>query len=158
GFMRVIHTIASTRLDHGGTSRSVPALCDALAGAGVDVHLVAGRPADERVACGWPADARRGHAVGESPRLRAWGVGEKFRRELAELCTGDDVVVHDHGVWLATNHAVAAFARKRRSILVQSPHGMLSAWALQNGWLKKRAAWHAYQRRDLASASAFHAT
>jgi glycosyltransferase involved in cell wall biosynthesis len=135
-------------------------MCDALAAAGVDVHLVAGRPADQQVACGWPADARRVHAVRESPRMRAWGIGDKFRKELADLCDGaaGGVILHDHGVWLATNHAVAAFARKAHVVRVVSPRGMLSTWAMQRGWLKKRAAWLAYQRRDLESVTAFHAT
>jgi glycosyltransferase involved in cell wall biosynthesis len=35
---------------------------------------------------------------------------------------------------------------------------MLSQWAFSHGRLKKRLAWLAYQRRDLASAHAFHAT
>jgi glycosyltransferase involved in cell wall biosynthesis len=161
--MRVIHTIASTRLDHGGTSRSVPALCDALAELGVDVHLVAGRPADERVPCGWPKDVRRVHAIKESSRVRAWGIGSKFRETLAKLCsgTGDDgrTIIHDHGLWLATNHAAATFARSRRGVFrVVSPRGMLAAWSMRQGKFKKRTAWHAYQRRDLASAQAFHAT
>lgn len=157
--MRCIHTIASTRLDHGGTSRSVPALCDALATLGVDVHLVAGRPADRRVACGWPADASRVHAVGESSHMRAWGISGKFRRQLADLCLNFATpIIHDHGAWLATNHAAATFARRQSLIRVVSPRGMLSHWSLRRAWLKKQAAWHAYQRRDLATAAAFHAT
>jgi glycosyltransferase involved in cell wall biosynthesis len=35
---------------------------------------------------------------------------------------------------------------------------MLSQWAMHSGRLKKKLAWSAYQRRDLASATAFHAT
>lgn len=157
--MRVIHTIASTRLDHGGTSRSVPALCDALAGLGVDVHLAAGQPADSRVACGWPGDSTRVHAVRESPFGRSWGIARRFQRELAALChAGSETLIHDHGVWLATNHAASVFARNRSIKRIVSPRGMLSSWSLQQGRLKKRAAWWAYQRRDLAAATAFHAT
>jgi glycosyltransferase involved in cell wall biosynthesis len=156
--MRIIHTIASTRLDHGGTSRSVPALCDALAELGVDVHLLAGRPSDDAVPCRWPTDANRVHAVRESSHMRAWGIGGKLRKELQELCADGECIIHDHGVWLATNHAAAAFARSRRIPRIVSPRGMLSAWALRSGRLKKRAAWLAYQRRDLATATSFHAT
>ena len=42
----VVHVLASTRADHGGTSRSVPALCEALDEEGVDVHLVTAVPKD----------------------------------------------------------------------------------------------------------------
>ena len=34
--MTVIHVVGSTRADHGGTSRSVPALCEALEAVGED--------------------------------------------------------------------------------------------------------------------------
>jgi glycosyltransferase involved in cell wall biosynthesis len=157
--VRIIHTIASTRLDHGGTSRSVPALCDALAELGADVHLVAGRPADPMVPCGWPADAGRVHAVDESARMRSWGMSGRFQRELAAVCdVHSAAIIHDHGAWLATNHAAATFARRRELPRVVSPRGMLSHWSLQRAWLKKQAAWYAYQRRDLAAASAWHAT
>ena len=40
----VVHVLASTRADHGGTSRSVPALCEALDAEGVEVHLVTAVP------------------------------------------------------------------------------------------------------------------
>ncbi len=38
--MIVLHTLASTRRDHGGPSRSVPALCDALQEAGFAESVV----------------------------------------------------------------------------------------------------------------------
>jgi glycosyltransferase involved in cell wall biosynthesis len=136
----------------------VPALCDALAELGVDVHLVAGRPADDAMLCGWPADARRVHAVRESRHMRAWGIGRKVREELAKLGVGEGTLIHDHGLWLATNHAAAVFAQSRHVPRIVSTRGMLSAWSLGRGRLKKRLAWHAYQRRDLATATAFHAT
>jgi glycosyltransferase involved in cell wall biosynthesis len=67
------------------------------------------------------------------------------------------MIVHDHGLWLATNHAAAATARRAHLGLVVSPRGMLTAWALGHRRWKKRLAWAAYQRRDLAAAL-LHAT
>jgi len=56
------------------------------------------------------------------------------------------------------NHVVAATARKRGIPRVVSPRGMLEEWSLQyRGW-RKKAAWLAYQRRDLRTATAFSAT
>lgn len=70
----------------------------------------------------------------------------------------DRLVVHDHGVWLPTNHRVALLTRELGIPRVLSPRGMLSAWALDYQRQKKRVAWLLYQRRDLQSAMVLHAT
>ena len=85
-------------------------------------------------------------------------MGGRFQRQLDGLTIDRQTVIHDHGMWLATNHAAATFASKRRVPRIVSPRGMLSSWALQRSGTKKRLAWHAYQKRDLATATAFHAT
>ena len=157
---RVVHTIAGTRLDHGGTSRSVPALCDALGAVGVDWHLVAGTPFDPDVPCNFPVDTSRVCTVRESGLFRQLGVGEGFLRHLASLTSANSsqCLVHDHAVWLPTNHAVAKFCRNASVKRIVSPRGMLGAWALNHGRWKKKLAWLMYQHRDLLFADAFHAT
>ncbi len=158
--MKVIHTIASTRLDHGGTSRSVPATCEALAAAAIDVDLITARPADESIACNVPAPPVITHWARESRRWRQWGVGRQFVQLLAEAIDSANhrVVVHDHAIWLPTNHAVAAYCRRHKLTRVVSPRGMLGDWAMKHGGWKKRIAWRGYQCRDLETATAFHAT
>lgn len=157
--LRIIQTIAGTRLDHGGTSRSVPALCDALVNLGIDNYLVTARPADANVPCNYPADTSRVHIGVESSLSRQLGVGKQFCSALKRLISDrKDVIVHDHAVWLATNHAVAKFCWKNGIPRIVSPRGMLGQWAMGNGRLKKRIAWALYQRRDLATAAGFHAT
>lgn len=160
GMPRILHTIASIRSSHGGTSRSVPDLCNTLIGRGLDVHLLAGAPADRSAECGGLADDARTHLVRECRWNRQWGVVSGFRRELSALVTSaaNGILIHDHGVWLPTNHGVAVFSRKANLKRIVSPRGMLSDWALRHGWLKKRLAWTAYQHSDLAAATAFHAT
>lgn len=100
------------------------------------------------------------HWVQESTSVRQWGVVAGFRRQLQMLLeeSAADVVIHDHGVWLPTNHGVAQLSRQMDVRRVVSPRGMLSRWAMNHGRFKKRLAWLAYQRRDLQSATAFHAT
>lgn len=157
--LRVVQTIAGTRLDHGGTSRSVPALCDALVDLGVDNHLLTARPVDQRIPCRFPRDCTRVHLVPESAIARQYGIGRKFSKVLQELTIDrSNTVVHDHAVWLPSNHAVAAYCQRNKILRVVSPRGMLGKWALENGWWKKRIAWMLYQRSDLAMADAFHAT
>lgn len=67
-------------------------------------------------------------------------------------------LIHDHGIWLPGNHQCARFAVERKIRRIASPHGMLEPWALQHRKWKKRVAWHLYQRRDLQTADALHAT
>ena len=75
--------------------------------------------------------------------------------EMAEQLPID--VVHSHGLWRNVSRLAARWARGHSVPLVISPHGTLEPWALRHKWLKKQIALAAYQRRDLASARAFHA-
>ena len=155
--MRVVHTISSLRSDHGGPSRSVTALCNALARTGTEAAIVThargageGKPVmpDERV------------KVDFVERVPGWRVAmgmSPFGRAVAQQAL-PGTVVHDHGLWLPTNHAVAHAARATKTPRIVSIRGMLSEWALDAGQAKKRVAWWVYQRRDLATASVLHAT
>ncbi len=159
----VFQTIAGTRIDHGGTSRSVPNLCDALAETGVTVRLITGKPFDPLVVCNYPSPEAPVHLVQESNVHRQWGMKKRFARVLEKCLTEDQNVtslqiVHDHGLWLASNRAVARATRLRKISRVVSPRGMLSDWAMSNARLKKQIAWSLFQRRDLMTASGFHAT
>ena len=160
--MTVLHVLASTRADHGGTSRSVPALCEALDEEGVDVHLVTAVPEDpapdqEPIL---PRGEVHVHRIEESTRLqrtlrspwrfyrRLWSVVETVRPD----------VIHDHGAWLPSN-AVAAWVARRAGVpLVSAPRGMVTEWSLSHRAGKKRAAWHLYQKHVFRQASLFHAT
>ncbi len=157
--MRIVQTIAGTRVDHGGTSRSVPALCDSLVAMGIDNHLLTARPADPSIRCNYPKELSRVHVVEESAIWRQFRIGKKFCGQLDRLIIDpENTIVHDHAVWLASNHAVAQYCRARKIRRIISPRGMLGRWALDHGRWKKRLAWNLYQRSDLSSAAGFHAT
>lgn len=127
--MRVTLTVASLAPEHGGPSRSVPALRDALAAAGADADVVT------------PAS------------------GRSFRTSLrAHLDDRRAEVLHDNGVWLAANHAAATTARALRVPWIVAPRGMLEPWSLRHRAWKKKLAWWGYQRRDLHGAALLHAT
>jgi len=160
--MTVLHVLASTRADHGGTSRSVPALCEALDEEGVDVHLVTAVPEDpapdqEPILPGGDVHV---HPIEENTRLqrtlrsplqfyrRLWSVVEAVRPN----------VIHDHGAWLPSNAAAAWVARRANVPLVATPRGMVTDWSLSHQAWKKRAAWHLYQKHVFRQASLFHAT
>lgn len=57
-----------------------------------------------------------------------------------------------------TNHQIAKAAASHQIPRIVSPRGMLEPWAMRYRRWKKSLAWLLYQRRDLASAAALHAT
>ncbi len=158
--MLIIQTVASTRFDHGGTSRSVPALCNALAALQQDVHLVSGRPSDLSIECNIPSKSVKTHWIPESPLTGRWFVGRGFKRALGELLdsAGTSALIQDHGLWLPSNHAVASLASTKNVLRVVTPRGMMSGWAMANGRTKKQLFWRFFQKNDLRTATAFHAT
>ena len=100
--MNVLLTVESLDPLHGGTSRTVTLLAEALGRAGVAARAAEG------------ADA-----VARTPAAG---------------------LVHDNGVWLTFNHAVARAAARAGVPRIVSPHGMLEPWALAQKRLKKTAA------------------
>lgn len=159
--IRALHVVGSLGANTGGPARSVPSLCESLAGRGASISLVALDTGLRYGALRLPSrDLVETELVGcvNLPRLRlAWAPG--LRRVLTQTCTGRDVsIVHSHGIWLPTNHTTARVARELRLPLVVSPRGMLSPWALAYRAWKKRLAFWSYQWRDLLSARLLHAT
>ena len=158
----ILHVLASTRADHGGTSRSVPALCEALDEEGVDVHLVTAVPKDPAPdqAPILPGGDVHVHRIEEhTPLQRTLRSPLQFYRRLwsvVEAVRPD--VLHDHGAWLPSNAAAAWVAHRADVPLVATPRGMVTDWSLSHQAWKKRTAWHLYQKHVFRQASLFHAT
>lgn len=73
------------------------------------------------------------------------------------LATADLDILHLHGIWMATSHHAARWAKRTRRPLVISPHGMLDPWITARGRVKKLMARVGYERRSWANAALFHA-
>jgi glycosyltransferase involved in cell wall biosynthesis len=67
-------------------------------------------------------------------------------------------VIHDNGIWLPYNHALASHSRRTGVPRLVSLRGMLEPWSMRHRAWKKQIAWTLYQRRDLATADHLHAT
>lgn len=137
--MKVLHTVASLKLETGGPARSVPGLAKALASAGADVAL-----ASHELPDGFNAPEGVSY-------LRDGMNPESVHASSVEM-------IHDHGLWLPSNYRVAQLASTTKTVRVVSPRGMLEPWALNHRKWKKRLAWWLYQKRSLKSAAALHAT
>jgi len=146
--MKVFIAATSLRPAYGGPAVSVARLAGALAAAGVDVGL-------------WAADRTPTEAVvlprgTQAPAVRVRRLGGVPAMALARFGAPD--VIHDNGIWLAHNHALAKLAGKRTIPRVVSTRGMLEPWAFAHKGWKKRVAFALYQRADLADAHMHHVT
>ncbi|MGE0039643.1 MAG: glycosyltransferase [Vicinamibacterales bacterium] len=160
--MTIIHVSAyfAPAYGFGGPPRSLVALCQAQAAAGLDVEVftTTANPGGEL------APAPDGVTV-EGVRVRRfplaaprWMFGApSMAPPLARAARSADVV-HLHGlfnraIWIA-RRAVAGSGRP----YVVSPRGMLEPSALAHHRWRKRAAWWLRDRRVLRGAAAWHAT
>lgn len=156
--MRAIQTIASLSSQHGGPTRSVGHLTSALADRGCESVIVSLRGASERAPLMPDNHGVAVHLARVGNPKVPWAVAaftDSLRRELRR---GGAVVVHDHGLWLPTNHRSATETRRFHVPRISSPRGMLSEWSLRQHWLKKRLAWLAFQREDLSRSAVLHVT
>ncbi|HVV72107.1 MAG TPA: glycosyltransferase, partial [Verrucomicrobiae bacterium] len=153
--LRAILTVASLSPEHGGPSRSVEALARELARQAIQIEVITCEEGangdgeshgqkDQVTVIRLPAGCRKWQWL---PRCNGY-----YREIRARLHSAGCCLVHDTGLWLASNHACATAARFLHLPLVISPRGMLSPWAMRFHGTKKHLAWIAYQRRDLASA------
>ncbi len=158
---KILFTIGGLSPEFGGPSQSVPALAVALAHTAVEVEIITCEPPP-----GYglpllpPLDLVQTRLLPYACRSTRWlPWTNAFTGTLREACAAStNCIIHDHGLWLPTNHAAACAARKSGCPFIVSPRGMLTAWALRHKSLKKRLAWMLFQRRDVEHARVLHAT
>lgn len=156
--MIVVNAVPSLGESGGGPPRSVSQLCNALCQQGQPIGIVTAVdsndplvPLNESI----ELTAVQGRGSSLMGRLRA----ADFGNELAGVNKAKEIsVIHQHGIWLRSSHAVTGFAHRQNIPLVVAPRGMLEPWAMNHSKLKKKLAWALYQKRDLERATAFHAT
>lgn len=142
--LHVIHTITGLYESAGGPTRTTGALGTALARRGVAVDIIA-----------------RGGDLLPDPALVTTRLTSDVGRAIdtaRQRQPGVPAIVHDNGLWSASNRAAANAARARRLPYLVSVHGMLAPWALAHNGGRKRIAWAVYERRRLARAAGLLAT
>jgi glycosyltransferase involved in cell wall biosynthesis len=149
--MRLCQIVPSLEARHGGPSKSVRELAGGLAAAGHEVELLTTSP-------GGPAQERDGRLEVRQFR-RDWPArfcpSAGLRRRLAEI---EPEIIHEHSLWLRPLHYARAAARRRRTPLVVSPRGMMSAWAWHHHRGRKWVANWLIHPGALAAVSGWHAT
>ena len=137
--LKVLHCIAGLNYSDGGPARSVPALAEAMAEHGAEVTVFCHRPP----------------TIDLTPFPNTRFISGDIS---AASAGGKPDIIHDHGLWLPSNHKVAGFSRRHRIPRIVSPRGMLEPWCLKHKRLRKQLAWRLYQHHDLLSADCLHAT
>jgi glycosyltransferase involved in cell wall biosynthesis len=156
--LHVIHTVASIHPADGGPSRTVTHLTDSLASLPhLSITLLSQCLADApTVPSSNPAVARH-LATTTLPLAKKLGL-PLWRALDAHLQQDSVEILHDHGLWVPSNHWVARAARATNTPLIIQPRGMLEPWALDNKAWKKRLAMWFYQWRNLQTACVLVAT
>ncbi len=158
--IRVVHCTADLSKQSGGTSRAIRDLTDALSVENEpgSITLLSQQCQDTDVIAekSWSAVEQR---IGRTKSNVFLAVGWPLKKLLHEIITQRRVdILHDHGIWLPSNHHVAVAAKRFGIPLVVHPHGMLEPWAMKYRAWKKRCAWQLYQKRNLEAATLFFAT
>lgn len=141
--MKVFLAGTSFRAEYGGPAVTVSSLAHALASAKVDVGL-------------WAPDGSAADSTIISPPHGFRRLGGNLASALNAFGRPD--IIHDNGVWMPHNYALARYARKSKVARLVSTRGMLEPWALSHKYWKKIAPWLIYQKSDLARANCLHAT
>jgi glycosyltransferase involved in cell wall biosynthesis len=152
--MKLCHIVPSLEPHRGGPSKSVPALCTALARLGHEVELFATAPG---------ADAKGETREEANVRITV------FRRDWPQrLCPSSGLrrairqneadIVHHHSLWLRSLHYAHGRGKMSGTKLVISPRGMMSAWAWRHHRWQKTLARLLVHPGALPGAAGWHAT
>ena len=146
---------------YGGPARSLPLLCQAVAGQGVEVSVLATN-ANGRGALDIPL--RRpflsaGVEVTYYPRLTGarFALSPELALACGRRCAGFDLV-HTAGIFTFPSLVALRLAAARRVPAVLSPKGELMPWALGYKGYKKRAFMRFVGAGQLRRAAALHCT
>ncbi|MBA3848442.1 MAG: hypothetical protein C0502_00420 [Opitutus sp.] len=151
--MQLCHIVPSLEERHGGPSKSVRALADALSRQGASVDLLTTHPAG----AGPAAPGSGGAGVRSFPRR--WPQALYRSPELsAHLRASSCDLVHHHSLWLLTLRYATEASRARNLPLVISPRGMMTGWAWNHHRGRKRIARALIHPQAFEAAAGWHAT
>ncbi len=149
--MRCCEIVPSLEEKHGGPSKSVLALSEALGSLSPLVSLLSTDPSPPAPPPSRSIDVR----VFPRNTPQALCPSSGLRRHLDEH-TFD--VIHHHSLWLRTLHYAHHRARSLHVPFVISPRGMMSPWAWQHHGWRKQLVRHLLHPGAFEGADGWHAT
>ncbi|ERT08182.1 glycosyl transferases group 1 family protein [Lyngbya aestuarii BL J] len=156
-YPHICHVVASINEEVGGPAYSVTHLTQALSKQQIFPHLFTLNY--QKVGHQLATNGVTLHSYNATPVARYLrGFQPSAYQHLEQLASAEIDLIHNHGLWMFPNIYARQAAVINRLPLVISPRGMLESWSLKHSWYKKRLAWILYERKNLKSATAFHAT
>lgn len=160
--LNLLHTVSGLRNDAGGSRHFPASLCEAMGRVGHRLHLLSQDDAPSHDPCKLPDENFVKTSLLpltlSSKRLK-FHYSVCFSKTFESICKSERIqIVHDHGLWLPSNHSSASVSKRLGIPFVIHPHGMLERNALEIHSWKKSLAWRLYQRKDLEIATMFVAT
>jgi len=158
--IHIIQIVPALAPEYGGPARSVPNLCLELAKLGTRVTILYSDLGEKFHSPNLPVHPNLNYVSLKAKIIQ--GVKPvwipNFKPTLHNLCDGNDqVIIHDHGIWLPHNGHVAAISDQLGIPLIVSPRGMLQPWALRYRRWRKKVAWIFWQKSRLQVANLIHA-
>jgi glycosyltransferase involved in cell wall biosynthesis len=147
--LNIAHVVPHVGAEAAGPSYSVPRLCEAQAALGHAVSLLT-------LALGRPIAGVDSRIFASITLPRGFGVSPGLHRAIGRAAATMDVV-HNHSLWQMANISPGLAVQGKRALLVTSPRGTLSAWALQRSAGRKRLM-RPLQWPALTRAGLLHAT
>ena len=169
--MLVDHIVPNVENPSSGVAQCVCGLCNGLVSAGADVNLhslIGCHPAvtlmiaEARAKGTWNDNRAVLYRDITYPCCRLpfpeFGRSPEMLRGLKSAVQRTDVL-HTHGMWMLANiYPYWALGRHERPLLVTSPHGVLTEYALRQSRWKKRIMWAIGQKAQLKRTNLFHVT
>ena len=155
--IRVCHVIPSINEFTGGTALAVTKLAESLANQGVESHIFTlnyPHRGSQLIPKGVSLHSQSTNHLNRS--LRGWS--PQASSKLINLAKDHFDIIHNHGMWMFPNVYARQAAVRNNLPLVTSTHGMAENWSLNRSRIQKQIAWQWYEKKNLESASLFHAT
>lgn len=149
--IRICQIIPSLEEQHGGPSKSVPALARALAASGAAVDLLAAH-SDQ-------TESRDEGGLRTRVFPRSWPARFCCSKGLRQTLAGSRYdVIHSHALWLRPLHYAHQHAAATKTPLIISPRGMMTTWAWNFHRARKSAARLWVHPHAFEAAAGWHAT
>lgn len=136
-----------------GVADVVRNLCRTMTSSGQDIRLAALEWAQIETPPNYLTTFSLGlgpRNLGRSPKMKRWLI--------SEVNAGSVDIIHNHGLWMMPNVYSGNACSKSKCLLMVSPHGAMSSWALGRSAIVKTIFWKLLQGPAVRNATCFHAT
>lgn len=138
--MKLLIAVDDIKQELGGVSSSMAILYQNLLSNKVDVKVGVSKSA-----------SLRGYSDFENNKIKLYYAKELIKLKQVEI-------VHNNGIWTRFSYTVMRNSFRNRIKTIQSVHGMLEPWSLNQGKFKKKLALFVYQKKILENADLIHAS